>query len=140
MRHGEEAGRFPPQNREAGRRSAQGSRRLQNHRIRFAVACPLGSGPQRGETRDFLGFLVSYGVPEIPIQLKPEPEFRRHSDNPRKPKSRVRSQCSPSSDELVQPRKGNAESEGQCRLRNAEWFDKLLKEHLTGMRWWPLKR
>lgn len=73
-------------------------------------------------------------MPEIPIQLQAEPEFRAHTRDAREAQRRIRGDRPLAADNLVQARKRYAEPDGEGRLRDLERFQKLLKEHLARVR------
>lgn len=98
-------------------------------------------GMLNGQALDVLNvsrFRRPQGVPEVPIALTVEPEFRSGAEKPRQTQRRVGRDASLPLDDLVNPWVGDFESCGSLRLRYAQWFEEVLEQHLARMGWRPM--
>ena len=76
------------------------------------LACP---GKWR-ELSNPLSVFGAEGVPEIPVQLQAEPEIRAHSGHLGEAERRIWRDASFLTNDLIEPREGDAEADGESRL------------------------
>ena len=92
------------------------------------------------EAGDCIGVLALHGMPQIPVELEPQPEVRRHPENSLETKRSVGSHSPLPAGDLVEAGKGNAEAYRECGLAYPQGPEELLQEHLTGMGGRPMRR
>lgn len=66
-------------------------------------------------------------MPKVPVRLKAEPEVGAHTQHLGEPKGGVCRDAALAASDLVQAREGDPEADSEGRLRDAEWFEELLR-------------
>jgi hypothetical protein len=74
-------------------------------------------------------------MPEIPIQLQPQPKVRAHSRHLCEAERGIGGDASLLADNLVQARERHAEANGEGRLRYSQWLQEFLQKHFARVHW-----
>lgn len=75
----------------------------------------------------------SHRVPQIPVKLAVQPEFRRGPEKGCQSECRIRSNPAPAADYLVNPWIGDLNPLRQIDLAHVERLQEFLQQHLSGM-------
>src|SRR5262249_33999533 len=92
------------------------------------------SGGDRLKLLDPLRLRRVHRMPEIPVLLQAEPEVGRHAQHSSQSQRGVGRDATLPVNHLVQARIGHANPLGEIRLAHTQRLEKLLQQHLAGMR------